>query len=127
MGKGFGTPVNQVLGYVLQLIPELGIYAAEEGFYEQEAANDSYLKFSENLDENDRFIDITNSLEKARIWPNRKAAEKGVQDYLSFLVRWINSKNLPFLDVFICALKKNNKGGFVAEVVQHMQIQRVEK
>jgi hypothetical protein len=114
MTKGFGTPINKTLGYVLNLVSEFNIYAAAENALpplDKEKADESSAG-------------ITNNLSMARVWKSRKQAEKSVQDYLSFLVDWMTDSNLDELTILICTLKADNKGDLTTEIAQKMRLEK---
>ena len=67
MGKGFGSPRQGHLGYVLLLIPEVKAYAAD---------------FSLGEDD-EEFIGITNVLEDAQIWKKKGKARQNVVKVIS--------------------------------------------
>ena len=117
MPKGFGTPINKNLGYVLKLVPDLNAYAAAE----------SALKYSNKGKSDEPSVGITSSLSMARVWKSRKQAEKGIQDYLEFLVDWLNQENLTELTFFICALKTDDKGNLITEVAKKMHLGQEKK
>ena len=114
MAKGFGNPINKTLGYVLNLVSELNIYAASE----------NALSHLDEGEPDEPFTDITNDLSMARVWKNRKQAEKSVQDYLGFLVDWMTDSNLDELIILICALKADNKGDLTTEIAQKMRLEK---
>ena len=114
MAKGFGTPINKTLGYVLNLVPEFNIYAAAE----------SALPPLDKEQADESSAGVTNNLSMARVWKNPRQAEKSVQDYLGFLVDWMTDGNLDELTILICALKADNKGDLTTEVAQKMRLEK---
>jgi hypothetical protein len=114
MTKGFGTPINKKLGYVLNLVSEFNIYAAAE----------NALPPLDKDEADESSAGITNDLSMARVWKNPRQAEKSVQDYLGFLVDWMTDGNLDELTILICALKADNKGDLTTEVAQKMRLEK---
>ena len=117
MTKGFGTPINKKLGYVLNLVSEFNIYAAAENALpplDKDKADESSAG-------------IPNNLSMARVWKNRKQAEKSVQDYLGFLVDWITDSNLDEITILICALKADSQRNLTTEVAQKMRLEKDKK
>lgn len=117
MAKGFGTPINKRLGYVLTLVSDPKIYAAAE----------NALPYLDQEESDEPFAGITNDLSMARVWKSCKQAEKSVRNYLGFLMDWMTDENLDELTILICSLNADNKGELTTEIAQKMHLETVEK
>ena len=92
MGKGFGSPRQGQLGYVLLLIPEVKAYAAD---------------FSLGGDDGE-FIGITNVLEDAQVWKKKGKARQAVVKYLDLLVEQLETTKQ--VELSIRKLKRLSNG-----------------
>jgi len=92
MGKGFGSPRQEQLGYVLLLIPEAQAYAANLSLKGEE----------------EEFIGITNVLEDAQVWKKKRKAKDAVVKYLDFLIQQLESTKQ--VELSIRKLKRLSNG-----------------
>lgn len=111
MAKGFGTPINKILGYVLLLYPSLKVYAADRSF--------------DNQDE--PFIGVTNLLSSAHIWPSIKQAKNSVYDYMSFLMDWMEEEKSTEITVLLCSLEKDKQGKLIIKSVNQMCLEKMKR
>ena len=92
MAKGFGSPQQGHLGYILVLLPEVKAYAADFSLGES----------------GEEFIGITNSIEDAQIWKKKSAARQAVVKYLDFLIEQLQDKSE--VELSIRKLKRLSNG-----------------
>ncbi len=83
MAKGFGSPRQGHLGYVLLLLPDAKAYAAD---------------FSLGGDD-EEFIGITNSLEDAQVWKKKGKARQAVVKYLDLLIEQLEDNSQVELSI----------------------------
>lgn len=106
MAKGFGVQLDQQLGYVLVLMPEVNAYAA---------------KFSLDFrGEKEPFIGVVNSLEDAQVWKTLPQARKAlIKYYEEFL---IEQKHMgQDVQVQIKRLKRLRNGQLKTELVETLE------
>jgi hypothetical protein len=72
MAKGFGAKQAEQLGYILDLMPELNVYAAKFSF-----------KLPGEKDSGDIFIGLISTLADAQIWKTQKLAKQAIEQYYS--------------------------------------------
>ena len=92
MAKGFGSPRQGQLGYVLLLIPEAKAYAAN---------------FSLGGDD-EEFIGITNVLEDAQVWKKKGQARQAVVKYLDLFIEQLETTKQ--VELSIRKLKRLSNG-----------------
>jgi hypothetical protein len=104
MSKGFGTEKDELLGYVLLLLPEVGAFAA---------------RFTLGGPQ-EKFIGIVSLLEEAQVWKNQKAAERDLTFYLEFLVEQASDRDRD--DVKIQRLMRSAGGKLRSDSVKTIRI-----
>ena len=109
MGKGFGSPRQGHLGYVLLLIPEVKAYAAD---------------FSLGEDE-EEFIGITNVLEDAKVWKKKGKARQDVVKYLDLLIEQLEENSQVKLS--IRKLKRLSNGKLKDEPEEDLIFEQTKK
>lgn len=102
MPQGFGSPTTKQLGYVLMLVPSADAYAA---------------KFSIG-EPGEKFIGVTNLLEKFQVWKHLKQAERAVSLYEEFIEELVLEDGEA--EVFIRTLHKTNKEIQVGKIVRKL-------
>lgn len=100
MAKGFGVKPEKQLGYVLDLWPEMGVYAA---------------KFTLDQRGGEPYIGITNMLEQAQVWKSQKQAQQSIVLYEDFLSDRLNQSSE--VDIAIKRLKQSESGQLKTERV----------
>ena len=111
MGKGFGTPTNKKIGYVLALNSAHDIYAADRSF-----------DYPLDEESEEPFIGVTNLLSSAHVWSSSKEAEKSLPDYISFLTEWMEEENLKEINFGIYSLEANKQGELITKSVNKMRL-----
>jgi hypothetical protein len=114
MAKGFGTPPDHQLGYVLLLVPQIPAYAVNRGFC---------FSFEKKTD--GPFLGITTSLEEANVWQSKKQAEKDAHDYMGFLLDEHERGNLEELKIIVQVLSKNVKGILKAKTISELYFMEI--
>jgi hypothetical protein len=109
MAKGFGSPRQGHLGYVLLLIPEAKAYAAN---------------FSLGRDD-EEFIGITNSLEDAQVWKKKEEARLAVMKYLDVLIEQLESTSQ--VELSIRQLKRLSNGKLKDEPEEDLIFEQTKK
>lgn len=109
MGKGFGSPRNGQLGYVLLLMPEAKAYAAD---------------FSLGEDD-EEFIGITNVLEDAQVWQKKGQARQAVVKYLDFLIEQLEENSQ--VELSIRKLKRLSNGKLKDEPEEDLIFEQTKK
>jgi len=109
MGKGFGSPQNGQLGYVLLLRPEAKAYAAD---------------FSLGEDD-EEFIGITNVLEDAQVWKKKGQARQAVAKYLDFLIEQLEENSQ--VELRIRKLKRLSNGKLKDEPEEDLIFEQTKK
>lgn len=106
MAKGFGVQLDQQLGYVLVLMPEVNAYAA---------------KFSLDFrGEKGPFIGVTSSLEEAQVWKTLPQVRKAlVKYYEEFLIE--QKHKGQNVEVRIKRLKRLRNGQLKTELVETLE------
>jgi hypothetical protein len=72
MAKGFGAKQAEQIGYILDLMPDLNVYAAKFSF-----------KLPGEKDSDDIFIGLISTLADAQIWKTQKLAKQAIDQYYS--------------------------------------------
>jgi len=109
MSKGFGSPRQGHLGYVLLLIPEAKAYAAD---------------FSLGGDD-EEFIGITNILEDAQVWKKKGTARQAVVKYLDLLIEQLENTNQ--VELSIRKLKRLSNGKLKDEPEEDLIFEQTKK
>ena len=109
MGKGFGSPQQEHLGYILLLIPEAKVYAAD---------------FSLGEDD-EEFIGITNVLEDAQVWKKKGKARQAVVKYLDLLIEQL--ENNSQVELSIRKLKRLSNGKLKDEFEEDLIFEQTKK
>lgn len=109
MGKGFGSPRQGQLGYVLLLIPEAKAYAAD---------------FSLGGDD-EEFIGITNVLEDAQVWKKKGQARQAVVKYLDLFIEQL--ENTKQVELSIRKLKRLSNGKLKDEFEEELIFEQTKK
>ena len=108
MAKGFGTPKDKQLGYVLLLMPSARAYAA---------------KFSlGGGNSQEPFIGVTNMLDSAQIWRRQAQAEKSIGIYSDLIFEAIDEEGVAEISIQRLTLDKNKK--MKTETVQALAFTR---
>ncbi len=107
MTKGFGAEKDELLGYVLLLLPEIGAFAA---------------RFTLGGPQ-EKFIGIVNLLDEAQVWKNQKAAERDLNLYLEFLIEQASDRDRD--DVKIQRLMRSAGGKLRSDSVKTIRITSV--
>jgi hypothetical protein len=109
MAKGFGSPREGHLGYVLLLIPEAKAYAAD---------------FSLGGDD-EEFIGITNVLEDAQVWKKKSKARQAVVKYLDLFIEQL--ENTKQVELSIRKLKRLSNGKLKDEFEEELIFEQTKK
>lgn len=97
MAKGFGSPRQGHLGYVLLLLPTVKAYAADFSLGETD----------------EEFMGLTSSLELAQVWKKKSAARQAVVNYLDFLIEQL--EDAEEVEISIHSLKRLSNGQLKTE------------
>lgn len=109
MAKGFGSPRDGHLGYVLLLIPEARAYAADFSLGE----------------DNEEFIGITNVLEDAQVWKKKGKARQAVVKYLDLFIEQL--ENAKQVELSIRKLKRMSNGKLKDEFEEEVIFEQTKK
>jgi hypothetical protein len=104
MTKGFGPQKDEVLGYVLLVLPEAGAFAA---------------RFTLGMP-GETFIGIVNILNEAQVWKKQKDVERDLEFYLEFLIEQAPERDRD--DVKIQRLVRSAGGELRSESVKTIRI-----
>jgi hypothetical protein len=104
MTKGFGPQKDEVLGYVLLVLPEVNAFAARFTLGEP----------------GETFIGIVNILNEAQVWKKQKDVERDLEFYLEFLIEQAPERDRD--DVKIQRLVRSAGGELRSESVKTIRI-----
>ncbi|MBE9175561.1 hypothetical protein IQ225_10070 [Synechocystis salina LEGE 06155] len=108
MAKGFGTSsANSPIGYILLIIPEEKIYAADDP-----------------LGNNDEYSGITDSIEMARLWQKKKDVQKSLGTFIEWVAEDYYQNSRDSIDMEIRALYKDKDGKLHTKLVQSLVIEK---
>ena len=109
MAKGFSSPRQGQLGYVLLLIPQAKAYAAN---------------FSLGGDD-EEFIGITNVLEDAQVWKKKGQARQAVVKYLDLFIEQLETTKQ--VELSIRKLKRLSNGKLKDEFEEELIFEQTKK